>query len=168
MRVVPSSSFSSSMRPTKAPAKQTENSGEERIPNKRQNETIICSPRSRLPEIDALDEQGFFGADALVEELSTSALFLEDRVPQGTILGTKSKYCVLGSATETPVMRTPALDSPCSSDSPLVPPPSLAPPGLFSRGDGGISSKFCPHSYINSTHIKILCKEDGKTMNLKI
>jgi hypothetical protein len=38
---------------------------------------------------------------------------------------------------------------------------------LFSGGGGGMSSKFYPHSCIKSTHIKILCKEDEKTMNLK-
>jgi hypothetical protein len=30
-----------------------------------------------------------------------------------------------------------------------------------------MSSKFRPHSCIKLTHIKILCKEDRKTMNLK-
>jgi len=44
--------------------------------------------------------------------------------------------------------------------------------GLSSRGNGGMSSKFCPNSCNKSTHIKILyikisCKEDEKAMNLK-
>jgi hypothetical protein len=52
---------------------------------KMQNETIICSPRSRLPEISVPDERSFFGADTLVEELSTSILLSEDQVPWGTI-----------------------------------------------------------------------------------
>jgi hypothetical protein len=63
-------------------------------------------------------------------------------------------------------MRTIAPDSPVPATTPWSP-PSLAPSGLFFGGDGGISSKFHPYSYINSTHIKILCKEDRKIMNLK-
>jgi hypothetical protein len=44
------------MRLTKEPAEQTKNSDKEGIPNERQNETITCSPRSRLPEIGTTDE----------------------------------------------------------------------------------------------------------------
>jgi hypothetical protein len=58
------------------------------MPNEMQNETIICSPKIMQPEIGWPDERSFFGADALVEELSTSALLPKDQVPWGTIWGT--------------------------------------------------------------------------------
>jgi hypothetical protein len=58
------------------------------MPNETQNKTIMCSPKSMLLEIGSPNERSFFGVDALVEELSTSVLLLEDLVPRGTIQGT--------------------------------------------------------------------------------
>jgi hypothetical protein len=62
-------------------------------------------------------------------------------------------------------MRTTAPDLPVPAIAPWSS-PFPAPSGLFFGGDGHII-KILPHSYINSTHIKILCKKDGKTMNFK-